>query len=57
MMLDYNCKTLLNLIINVDALLLNNFIFIDILKNVRESIKDIDVTYLLLYFCELLLFF
>jgi len=57
MMLDYNCKALLNLIINVDALLLNNFIFIDILKNVRESIKDIDVTYLLLYFCELLLFF
>jgi len=48
---------LLNLMINVDALLLNNFIFIDILKNVRESIKDIDVTYLLFHFCELLLFF
>ncbi len=57
MMLDHNCQMLLNLIINVDALLLNNFIFIDILENVRESIKDIDVIYFLLHFCELLLFF
>jgi len=48
---------LLNLIINVDALLLNNFIFLNILENVRESIKDINVTYFLLYFYELLLFF
>jgi len=48
---------LLNLIINVDALLLNNFIFIDILENVKESIKNIDVIYFLLYFHELLLFF
>ncbi len=48
---------LLNLIINVDALLLNNFIFVDILENVKESIKNIDITYLLLHFCELLLFF
>jgi len=44
---------LFNLIINVDALLLNNFIFIDILKNVKESIKNIDITYLLLHFCKL----
>ncbi len=57
MMFNYNCKMLLNLIINVNALLLNNFIFIDILKNVKESIKNIDVTYLLLHFCELSLFF
>jgi len=48
---------LLNLIINVGALLLNNFIFVDILENVKESIKNIDITYLLLHFCELLLFF
>ncbi len=48
---------LLNLMINVDVLLLNNFIFIDILKNVRESIEDIDVIYFLLHFYELLLFF
>jgi len=48
---------LLNLIINVDVLLLNNFIFIDILENVRESIEDIDIIYLLLHFCELSLFF
>ncbi len=48
---------LLNLIIDVDALLLNNFIFIDILKNVKESIKNINVTYLLLHFLEILLFF
>jgi len=47
---------LFNLIIDVDALLLNNFIFIDILENVRESIEDIDVTYLLLHFHELSLF-
>jgi len=45
------------LIINVDALLLNNFIFVDILKNVRESIKDIDIIYFLLHFYELSLFF
>jgi len=57
MMLNHHCQMLLNLIVNIDALLLNNFIFIDILKNVKESIKNIDVTYLLLYFCELLLFF
>jgi len=57
MMFNYNCKMLLNLIINVNALLLNNFIFIDILKNVKESIKNIDVIYLLLHFCELSLFF
>ncbi len=56
-MLNYNCQMLLNLIINVDVLLLNNFIFIDILKNVRKSIEDIDVTYFLFYFYELLLFF
>jgi len=56
-MLNYNCQMLFNLIINVDALLLNNFIFIDILENVRESIKDINVTYFLLHFCEFLLFF
>jgi len=56
-MLDYKCQTLLNLMINVDALLLNNFIFIDILENVRESIKDINVIYFLLHFHELLLFF
>jgi len=43
--------------IDVDALLLNNFIFVDILENVRESIKDINVTYLLLHFYELSLFF
>ncbi len=36
---------LLNLIINVDVLLLNNFIFIDILKNVKESIKNINIIY------------
>jgi len=48
---------LLNLIINVDALLLNNFIFIDILENVRESIKNINIIYFLLYFCKLSLFF
>ncbi len=57
MMLNHNCQMLLNLIINVDALLLNNFIFIDILKNVKESIENIDVIYLLLHFHELLLFF
>jgi len=34
---------LLNLIINVDALLLNNFIFVDILENVKESIKNINI--------------
>jgi len=56
-MLNYNYQTLLNLIINVDAFLLNNFIFIDILKNVKESIKDIDIIYLLLHFHELSLFF
>jgi len=48
---------LLNLIINVNVLLLNNFIFIDILKNVKESIKNIDITYFLFYFYEFLLFF
>jgi len=48
---------LLNLIIDVDALLLNNFIFIDILENVKESIENINVTYFLLHFYELLLFF
>jgi len=48
---------LFNLIIDVNVLLLNNFIFIDILKNVRESIKNIDVTYFLLHFYELSLFF
>jgi len=48
---------LFNLIINVDALLLNNFIFIDILKNVKESIKNINVIYFLFYFLELSLFF
>jgi len=48
---------LLNLMINVDAFLLNNFIFVDILKNVRESIENIDITYFLLYFYELSLFF
>jgi len=56
-MLNYNCQTLFNLIINVDVLLLNNFIFINILKNVKESIKNIDIIYFLLHFCELLLFF
>ncbi len=56
-MLNYNCQILLNLIINIDALLLNNFIFIDILKNIKESIKNINITYFLLHFCELLLFF
>ncbi len=48
---------LLNLIIDVDALLLNNFIFIDILENVKESIENINVTYFLLHFYKLLLFF
>jgi len=48
---------LLNLIINVDVLLLNNFIFIDILENVRESIKNINIIYFLFHFHELLLFF
>jgi len=43
--------------INVDAFLLNNFIFIDILENVRESIEDIDKTYFLLHFHEFSLFF
>jgi len=56
-MLDHHCQMLLNLMINVDAFLLNNFIFIDILENVRESIENIDITYFLLHFCELLLFF
>ncbi len=56
-MLDHNCQILLNLIINVDVFLLNNFIFIDILKNVRESIKNIDIIYFLFYFYKLLLFF
>jgi len=48
---------LLNLIINVDALLLNNFIFIDILENVRESIENINVIYFLFYFYRFSLFF
>jgi len=48
---------LLNLIINVDVLLLNNFIFVDILENVKEFIKDIDVIYFLFHFHKLLLFF
>ncbi len=56
-MLNYNCQILFNLIINVDVLLLNNFIFIDILENVKESIKNIDITYLLLHFHKLSLFF
>ncbi len=56
-MLNYNCQMLFNLIINVDVLLLNNFIFIDILKNVKESIKNINITYLLLHFYKLSLFF
>jgi len=56
-MLNYNCQTLLNLIINVDALLLNNFIFIDILKNVKESIKNINIIYFLFHFLKLSLFF
>jgi len=57
MMLNYNCQALLNLMINVDALLLNNFIFIDILENVRKSIKNIDIIYFLFHFHEFLLFF
>jgi len=48
---------LLNLIINIDVLLLNNFIFIDILKNVKESTKYINIIYFLLHFLKLLLFF
>ncbi len=56
-MLNYNCQILFNLIINVDVLLLNNFIFIDILKNVRESIENINIIYFLFYFHEFLLFF
>jgi len=48
---------LLNLMINVDALLLNNFIFIDILENVRESIKEINIIYFLFHFHKLSLFF
>jgi len=48
---------LFNLIINVDVLLLNNFIFIDILENVREFIEDINVIYFLLHFYKLSLFF
>jgi len=48
---------LLNLIINVDVFLLNNFIFINILENVRESIEDINVIYFLFYFYEFSLFF
>ncbi len=43
--------------INVDVLLLNNFIFVNILENVRESIENIDVIYFLFYFYKLLLFF
>jgi len=57
MMLNYNCQMLLNLMINVDALLLDNFIFVDILENVRESIKNINIIYFLLHFYELSLFF
>ncbi len=56
-MLNYNCQTLLNLIINVNVLLLNNFIFVDILKNVKESIENINVIYFLLHFLKLSLFF
>ncbi len=56
-MFNHNCQMLLNLIINVDALLLSNFIFIDILKNVKESIKNINVTYFLFYFLKFSLFF
>jgi len=55
--LNHHCQMLLNLMINVDAFLLNNFIFIDILENVKESIENIDITYLLLHFYELSLFF
>jgi len=56
-MLNYNCQILSNLMINVDVLLLNNFIFIDILENVKESIKNVNVIYFLLYFYKILLFF
>ncbi len=34
--------------IDVDAFLFNNFIFVDILENVKETIKNINIIYLLL---------